>query len=388
MRQRHGSLRRDRPRRAGMSLRKGIGVAELVTGIVGFGLGLFFGWMLHRERVGGADARSETTRDRATSALAGTSARLEEADQDVVELRTQLTDAQHMLDESAAAIAELEYELAECRGEEVDETLAITSDEGLDDGSVEVAADDATTPAIADADIDDADVTEEVVVAEAVDEEIPEADRTQQDLSPVYDETEAIPVRNDAGSSPGVDDTQTLAIDETEVIELPGDETEVIERPSVAAEPAGTTDVEEAGEPVAEEPAVQEPVVETAAPAVGEPVAEEPAVEGPAAEPEPTDAPTEETAAQPAHAAGDAGAFVAPPDAEPDNLQRIRGVGPAMVRLLNEQGVVTFRQLAVLDDAGIDELQSRLPGFSGRIRRDRWIEQARELHIETHGDQP
>jgi predicted flap endonuclease-1-like 5' DNA nuclease len=322
-----------------MSLRKGIGVAELVMGIVGFGLGLFFGWMLHRERVGGADSRSEITSDRATSALAGTSARLEEADQDVVELRTQLTDAQHMLDESAAAIAELEYELAECRGEEVDETLAIASEERLDDESVDVAADDATTPAIADADIDDADVTEEVVVAEAVDEEIPEADRTQQDLSPVHDETEAIPVRDDAGSGPGVDDTQTLAIDETEVIELPGEETEVIERPSVAAEPA------------------EEVVTQPAGP--------------------------------PAQVAGDAGAaFVAPPDAEPDNLQRIRGVGPAMVRLLNEQGIMTFRQLAVLDDAGIDELQSRLPGFSGRIRRDRWIEQARELHVETHGDQP
>jgi predicted flap endonuclease-1-like 5' DNA nuclease len=363
-----------------MSLRKGIGVAELVTGIVGFGLGLFFGWMLHRERVGGADSRSGITSDRATSALAGASARLEEADQDVVELRTQLTDAQHLLDESAAAIAELEYELAECRGEEVDETLAITSEERLDDASVDVAADDATTPAIADADIDDVDVTEEVVVAEAGDEEIPEADRTQQDLSPLHDETEAIPVRDDAGSGPGIDDTQTLAIDETEVIELPGEETEVVERPSVAAPPTGTTGAEEITEPVVEEPVAQEPVVEE--PAVEEPVAEP--------EPEPDAAPTEEVVTRPAGPpAGDAGAaFVAPPDAEPDDLQRIRGVGPAMVRLLNEQGIMTFRQLAVLDDAGIDELQSRLPGFSGRIRRDRWIEQARELHVETHGDQP
>jgi NADH-quinone oxidoreductase subunit E len=59
-----------------------------------------------------------------------------------------------------------------------------------------------------------------------------------------------------------------------------------------------------------------------------------------------------------------------------------------MERLLNEQGIVTFRQLAVLDDAGIERLQSRLPGFTGRIRRDRWIDQARQLHTETHGDQP
>jgi predicted flap endonuclease-1-like 5' DNA nuclease len=77
---------------------------------------------------------------------------------------------------------------------------------------------------------------------------------------------------------------------------------------------------------------------------------------------------------------------VPPPDAEPDDLRRIRGIGPAMERLLNAEGITTFRQLAVLDDAGIDELQARLPGVPGRIRRDRWVEQAQKLHVETHGD--
>jgi predicted flap endonuclease-1-like 5' DNA nuclease len=59
-----------------------------------------------------------------------------------------------------------------------------------------------------------------------------------------------------------------------------------------------------------------------------------------------------------------------------------------MERLLNEQGIVTFRQLAVLSDPGIEELQRRLPGVSGRIRRGQWIQQARDLHVETHGTSP
>jgi predicted flap endonuclease-1-like 5' DNA nuclease len=57
-----------------------------------------------------------------------------------------------------------------------------------------------------------------------------------------------------------------------------------------------------------------------------------------------------------------------------------------MERLLNEQGIVTFRQLALLNDAGVAELEKRLPGVPGRVRRDRWVEQAQKLHVETHGD--
>jgi len=406
MRQGQGSQRFDLPRRVNVSSRKGIGVVELLTGIVAFGLGLFFGWMLHRERVGASGTRSERNSDLATTALAGASARLEEADQDVVELRTQLTDAQHMLDESAAAIAELEYQLAECRGEEVDETLAISTDEPVADERVadepfagepiDAAADDATTPpSLTDVDIDEADVTEEVIVAEPARDAIPGTERTQQDLSAIYDETEAIPVQDDTRSGPGIDDTQTMVVDETEAIELPGDETEVIERPPAEAEsdarkPAGDVEDDQAS-------TVEEPI----APAVDEQHGDEPAVAAVRAEPaavpaeeevgQPAAAPVEEPVAEEASepvAADAQDPFVPPPGVEHDNLQRIRGVGPAMERLLNEQGLVTFRQLAVLDDAGIEKLQSRLPGFTGRIRRDRWIDQARRLHTETHGDQP
>jgi predicted flap endonuclease-1-like 5' DNA nuclease len=191
----------------------------------------------------------------------------------------------------------------------------------------------------------------------------------------VYDETEAIPVQRGAASRSGTGDrTETIAVDETEAIPAQDraqtggsiDDTQTIavdqtmERPSVE-EPAGAD--EPADDDTAEDVVVAEaPGAEPVAPAVDEPAGDEAVV-------------AEE-------------GLVPPPDADHDRLQRIRGVGPAMERLLNEQGIVTFRQLAVLDDAGIEQLQSRLPGFSGRIRRDRWIEQARELHLETHGDQP
>lgn len=386
MRQGQGSQGFGLRRRADMSSRKGTGVVALLTGIVGFGLGLFFGWMLHRERVG---ASVEHGSDLASAASAGAATHVDDADQDVAELRAQLTDAQHMLDESAAAIAELEYQLAECRGEDVDETLAVPADESPADATIDAAADDATTPPVlSDVDIDEADVTEEVVVGQPVDE-IPEPERTQQDLSAIHDETEVIPVQDDTRA--GVDDTQTMMVDETEAIELPGDETAAIERPSADAEAdAGGPPGERVGAVRADEaPVVAEPV----APAVDEPTGDEPVVAEVVGEAvatpveEPVGEPSGEPVDEPAGAAAE-GAFAPPPGAEPDDLQRIRGVGPAMERLLNAQGILTFRQLAVLDDAGIEQLQSRLPGFTGRIRRDRWVDQARQLHIETHGDQP
>jgi predicted flap endonuclease-1-like 5' DNA nuclease len=234
-------------------------------GLVGFGLGVFFGWLLHRERVArGLDPSAAQGGDQATTALADASARLELADQDAVDLRAQLSEAQLQLDERAAIITELETELAEHRGQPAEEYL------------------------------------DEEVIAEAVAGEA-------------------------AGTSPAFDDVYVEEIDVTEEVVAP------------------TTAVEED----VEEPAqVEEPVEDVV----------------------PEDVPAA--------------------DAEPDDMRRIRGIGPAMETLLNEQGIVTFRQLALLDDAGIKELEARLPGVPGRIRRDRWVDQARDLHVQTHGDQP
>jgi predicted flap endonuclease-1-like 5' DNA nuclease len=62
-----------------------------------------------------------------------------------------------------------------------------------------------------------------------------------------------------------------------------------------------------------------------------------------------------------------------------DDLQRIRGIGTALEKALNELGIYRLRQIAALKDADIKWLDGSLKGFKGRIVRDAWVEQADEL---------
>lgn len=62
-----------------------------------------------------------------------------------------------------------------------------------------------------------------------------------------------------------------------------------------------------------------------------------------------------------------------------DDLQRIKGVGPAIEKTLNEMGIVSFRQIADMSEYDIDRVARRLKGFRTRIHREDWIGQAREL---------
>jgi predicted flap endonuclease-1-like 5' DNA nuclease len=68
-----------------------------------------------------------------------------------------------------------------------------------------------------------------------------------------------------------------------------------------------------------------------------------------------------------------------------DDLQRIRGIGTALEKALNELGIYRLRQIAALNDADIKWLDGSLKGFKGRIIRDAWIDQADEL---SFGDRP
>ena len=66
--------------------------------------------------------------------------------------------------------------------------------------------------------------------------------------------------------------------------------------------------------------------------------------------------------------------------AEPaDDLKQISGIGAGLEKKLKEHGVSTFRQIAQLSDDDIEELEGRIIRFSGRIKRDNWVEQARKL---------
>ena len=59
-----------------------------------------------------------------------------------------------------------------------------------------------------------------------------------------------------------------------------------------------------------------------------------------------------------------------------DDLCRIKGVGPKIAAQLGTMGIVRFEQLAALDASAQAALDAQLGSFTGRMTRDRWIEQA------------
>jgi predicted flap endonuclease-1-like 5' DNA nuclease len=70
----------------------------------------------------------------------------------------------------------------------------------------------------------------------------------------------------------------------------------------------------------------------------------------------------------------------AEPNSRPgDDLQQIKGVGPAIEKTLNELGIVNLRQIANMSEYDIDRVARKLKGFHSRIYREDWIGQAREL---------
>lgn len=70
---------------------------------------------------------------------------------------------------------------------------------------------------------------------------------------------------------------------------------------------------------------------------------------------------------------------VAPPIGPPDDLRKLKGVGPKLALLLNEQGITRFDQLAALSGAQAERIDESLGTFKGRLARDRVIEQAAYL---------
>lgn len=69
----------------------------------------------------------------------------------------------------------------------------------------------------------------------------------------------------------------------------------------------------------------------------------------------------------------------------PDDLKLIVGVGPVLERMLYQLGIATYRQIARWTERDIDDFDARLHEFPGRIRRDRWVTQARALHQSKYG---
>jgi len=60
----------------------------------------------------------------------------------------------------------------------------------------------------------------------------------------------------------------------------------------------------------------------------------------------------------------------------PDDLAKLKGVGPKFAELLNERGIIRFDQIARLTPDEVERLDTILGPFRGRIARDRIVEQS------------
>ncbi len=72
-------------------------------------------------------------------------------------------------------------------------------------------------------------------------------------------------------------------------------------------------------------------------------------------------------------------ALAAARDGRPDDLKRIKGVGPKLEALLNRLGFWHFDQVAGWSDAELAWVDANLEGFKGRASRDDWVGQAKIL---------
>lgn len=68
-----------------------------------------------------------------------------------------------------------------------------------------------------------------------------------------------------------------------------------------------------------------------------------------------------------------------PENTLPDNLQKIKGIGPVLETKLNELGVYTFEQIYNLTDSEIDKITEVTTFGKQKIVSDNWKGQAKEL---------
>ena len=61
-----------------------------------------------------------------------------------------------------------------------------------------------------------------------------------------------------------------------------------------------------------------------------------------------------------------------------DDLTRINGIGQVIAEKLNKLGISTLAQIAEMEPEDVERVNEQL-NFKGRIERENWIEQAREL---------
>ena len=68
-----------------------------------------------------------------------------------------------------------------------------------------------------------------------------------------------------------------------------------------------------------------------------------------------------------------------------DDLKEISGVGPVMQRTLNKLGIYQFKQVANLSAADVRWVSENIDTFPDRIKRDKWVSQAKKLYRKKYG---
>ena len=63
----------------------------------------------------------------------------------------------------------------------------------------------------------------------------------------------------------------------------------------------------------------------------------------------------------------------------PDDLKRIKGIGPKLEEILHRMGIFHYDQIATWNDREVSWIDENLKGFRGRVSRDGWVDQARCL---------
>jgi len=64
----------------------------------------------------------------------------------------------------------------------------------------------------------------------------------------------------------------------------------------------------------------------------------------------------------------------------PDDLKKVKGIGPQMEKTLNQIGIYSFAQVSKMTDKEYDLLDSITGSFPGRAQRDDWAGQAKDLN--------
>ena len=62
-----------------------------------------------------------------------------------------------------------------------------------------------------------------------------------------------------------------------------------------------------------------------------------------------------------------------------DDLKLIFGIGPKIEKMLNQNNVRRFEDIAAWTKADVERFSEMLDSFSDRIERDEWIDSAKQI---------